>query len=171
MRVPDRLFVNIVAPPSFPGSGNFPVKVYIHGGYVLASSYGAADSTFPMIVHAYTHLCAHRFLQFGSPHGLSGSAQYIAAERNEVWVNIGYRLSAFGFLASDEPRVDGNFGFKDQWIAMEWVKENIGAFGGALHLVVRAGIVLTRRRRESGRRAYNRSLGRIVEPESRPHPR
>ncbi|OSD05090.1 carboxylesterase [Trametes coccinea BRFM310] len=98
----DPLFVNIVSPPSFPAQGNFPVKVYIHGG----------------------------FLQFGSPHGLSGQAQYISAERSEVWVNIGYRLSAFGFLASDQPKIDGNFGFKDQWLALLWIRDNIKAFGG-----------------------------------------
>ncbi|KAI0268158.1 carboxylesterase [Gloeopeniophorella convolvens] len=96
------LFVNIVTPPSFPSQKNFPVKVYIHGG----------------------------FLQFGSPHGLSGQAQYIAAERSEVWINIGYRLSVFGFLASDKPEIKGNFGFKDQWVALEWVRDNIEAFGG-----------------------------------------
>ncbi|KAI0628606.1 carboxylesterase [Trametes polyzona] len=98
----DPLFVNIVSPPSFPAQGNFPVKVYIHGG----------------------------FLQFGSPHGLSGQAHYVSAERSEVWVNIGYRLSAFGFLASDEPKIDGNFGFKDQWLALLWIRDNIQAFGG-----------------------------------------
>lgn len=70
------------------------------------------------------------FLQFGSPHGLSSQAQYVSAERSEVWVNIGYRLSAFGFAACDEPLIKGNFGFKDQWMALEWVKENIASFGG-----------------------------------------
>lgn len=73
-----------------------------------------------------------RFLQFGSPHSLGSQAQYVAAERDEIWVNIGYRLSAFGFLACDEPRVDGNFGFKDQWLALEWVQANIPSFGGTL---------------------------------------
>ncbi|KAH9060929.1 carboxylesterase [Lactarius vividus] len=96
------LFLNIVIPPSFPEKNNFAVKIYIHGG----------------------------FLQFGSPHSLGSQAQYIAAERSEVWVNIGYRLSAFGFLACDKPRIEGNFGFKDQWLALEWIHENIGAFGG-----------------------------------------
>ncbi|KAA1466532.1 carboxylesterase [Dentipellis sp. KUC8613] len=96
------LFVNIVIPPEFPSKKSFPVKLYIHGG----------------------------FLQFGSPHGLGSQAQYVSAERSEVWVNIGYRLSAFGFLACDEPKVDGNFGFKDQWLALEWIRDNIEAFGG-----------------------------------------
>ena len=75
-------------------------------------------------------MSASRFLQFGSPHGLSGQMQHVAVDRNQIWVNIGYRLSAFGFLASDEPQISGNFGFKDQWLALLWVKENIESFGG-----------------------------------------
>lgn len=78
-----------------------------------------------------THLRSQpSFLQFGSPHGLSAQAQFISAERSEIWVNIGYRLSAFGFLACDEPRIEGNFGFKDQWLALLWIRDNIAAFGG-----------------------------------------
>ncbi|KAF9485573.1 carboxylesterase [Pholiota conissans] len=96
------LFLNIAIPPSFSAKKGFPVKVYVHGG----------------------------FLQFGSPHSLSSQAQYIAAERSEIWVNIGYRLSVFGFLASEKPALSGNYGFKDQWLALEWIKENIEAFGG-----------------------------------------
>ncbi|KAH8115897.1 carboxylesterase [Phellopilus nigrolimitatus] len=99
------LFLNVVVPPSFDPTSSlakFPVKVYIHGG----------------------------FLQFGSPHGLASQNQYIAAERNEIHVSIGYRLSAFGFLACDDPRIEGNFGFKDQWLALQWIKENVSSFGG-----------------------------------------
>ncbi|KAJ7228409.1 Alpha/Beta hydrolase protein [Mycena pura] len=96
------LFLNIVSPPSFPATTGFPVRAYIHGG----------------------------FLQFGSPHGLSSQGHYISAERSEVWVNIGYRLSAFGFLACDTPAISGNFGFKDQWLALLWIRDNISSFGG-----------------------------------------
>ncbi|KAF9454428.1 carboxylesterase [Macrolepiota fuliginosa MF-IS2] len=96
------LFLNIVVPPSFPAERNFLVKVYIHGG----------------------------FLQFGSPHSLSSQAQFIAAQRKEIWLNIGYRVSAFGFLASDIPRLDGNYGFKDQWLGLKWIRDNIASFGG-----------------------------------------
>ncbi|KAI6044174.1 Alpha/Beta hydrolase protein [Pisolithus marmoratus] len=98
----DCLFLNVVCPPHFTEESKCPVIVHIHGG----------------------------FLQFGSPHGLSSQAQYAAVERQQVFVNIGYRLSVLGFLASDEPRVDGNFGFKDQWLALCWIRENIAAFGG-----------------------------------------
>ncbi|KAH9479263.1 putative esterase [Psilocybe cubensis] len=96
------LFLNIAIPPTFPEVRRFPVRVYIHGG----------------------------FLQFGSPHTLGSQAQYIAAERSEIWVNVGYRLSAFGFIACDKPKLTGNYGFKDQWVALEWIKANIEAFGG-----------------------------------------
>ncbi|KZV99974.1 alpha/beta-hydrolase [Exidia glandulosa HHB12029] len=96
------LFLNIVCPADFQVLSKLPVKVYIHGG----------------------------FLQFGSPHGVNSQSQYVACERGEVWVNVGYRLSAFGFLANGEPYVGGNYGFKDQWLALEWVKANISAFSG-----------------------------------------
>lgn len=79
-------------------------------------------------VSSCPHHCS--FLQFGSPHGLSSQAQYVAEERNELWINVGYRLSAFGFLASSEKAISGNFGFKDQWTALEWVRANAAAFGG-----------------------------------------
>ncbi|KAK0240977.1 Alpha/Beta hydrolase protein [Armillaria nabsnona] len=96
------LFVNIFVPPLFPSQKGFPVKVYLHGG----------------------------FLQYSSPHRMTYQNQFVAADRSEVWVNVGYRLSAFGFLACDKPKIIGNFGFKDQWIALEWVRENISVFGG-----------------------------------------
>ncbi|MFW6011425.1 MAG: carboxylesterase family protein, partial [Desulfosalsimonas sp.] len=44
---------------------------------------------------------------------------------------INYRLNAFGFLphpALEDPT--GNFGLKDQVMALEWVRDNIEAFGG-----------------------------------------
>jgi para-nitrobenzyl esterase len=39
-----------------------------------------------------------------------------------------YRLGAFGFL--DDPELGANFGFLDQVAALEWVRDNIDAFGG-----------------------------------------
>ncbi|KAF8137391.1 Alpha/Beta hydrolase protein [Boletus edulis] len=98
----DPLFLNIAVPSSSTSTSKLPVKVYLHGG----------------------------FLQFGSPHDLNSQAQYVSQERSEIWVNIGYRLSVLGFLACDEPRVNGNFGFKDQWLGLLWVRDNIAAFGG-----------------------------------------
>lgn len=56
----------------------------------------------------------------------------MAEIRKEIHINIGYRLSVLGFLACDEPKIDGNFGFKDQWLALQWISENIASFGGKL---------------------------------------
>ena len=90
---------------------------------------GTLSRSFEVFLHLKNIKC-NRLLQFGSPHSLSSQAQFIAADRSEVWVNVGYRLSAFGFLASNKPKLNGNYGFKDQWMALEWIKANIEAFGG-----------------------------------------
>src|ERR1700684_2255273 len=87
---------------------------------------------FPRRIKDIVTCDAIRFLQFGSPHAVSAQAQYVCAEMSEVWVNIGYRLSAFGFLASHKPKLTGNYGFKDQWLALQWIRENIESFGGAI---------------------------------------
>lgn len=49
-----------------------------------------------------------------------------------ITVEIQYRLGAFGFLASEDVKDHGqlNAGLLDQRRALEWVKENIAAFGG-----------------------------------------
>lgn len=116
----------------------------------------------------HTYLSSHssdfsRFLQFGSPHGLSSQAQFIAAQRKEIWVNIGYRVSAFGFLACDVPRLSGNYGFKDQWLALGWIKENIAAFGGRyLTSGVGAGLNHQDLHRKSGGYAVDGAFCRYV---------
>lgn len=49
-----------------------------------------------------------------------------------IGVNINYRLQLFGFMygsAVFESGV-GNLGYKDQHLALRWLQENIGAFGG-----------------------------------------
>jgi len=47
-----------------------------------------------------------------------------------VVVTINYRLNIFGFLALDDGVVTGNYALADKILALEWVKENIAAFGG-----------------------------------------
>lgn len=56
------------------------------------------------------------------------------AQDGIVVVTINYRLNAIGFFASqetyDEYGTTGNWGLLDQIKALEWVQENIAAFGG-----------------------------------------
>jgi len=58
------------------------------------------------------------------------------AKQGIVVVEPNYRLGAFGFLAHPELTEEsgigasGNYGLLDQVAALEWVKENIAAFGG-----------------------------------------
>jgi len=57
------------------------------------------------------------------------------ARRDIVVVTVNYRLNMFGFMAHPEitkenPQAASNFGLMDQRLAMEWVKDNIAAFGG-----------------------------------------
>lgn len=47
-----------------------------------------------------------------------------------VLVTFNYRLNVFGFLAADDESCKGNFGLKDQSMALEWVRNNIVPFGG-----------------------------------------
>ena len=52
-----------------------------------------------------------------------------------VLVTINYRLGVFGFLATPDLAKEadgaaGNYGLLDMVAALEWVKENIGQFGG-----------------------------------------
>lgn len=47
-----------------------------------------------------------------------------------VYVTINYRLGVLGYLYLDDYPTSGNNGTLDQLLALEWVKENIAAFGG-----------------------------------------
>ncbi|XP_014677827.1 PREDICTED: fumonisin B1 esterase-like [Priapulus caudatus] len=55
---------------------------------------------------------------------------------NMVWVSFNYRVGALGFLALDglasnsHSYTSGNYGLMDQIAALEWVRDNIRAFGG-----------------------------------------
>ncbi|KAF2199956.1 alpha/beta-hydrolase [Delitschia confertaspora ATCC 74209] len=47
-----------------------------------------------------------------------------------IGVSINYRLGVFGFLASTEAGISGNFGYKDQALGFHWIKKHIAGFGG-----------------------------------------
>ncbi len=109
----DCLFLDVYAPavsrPELPqGDARWPVMFWIHGG---GNAMGAGDQLDP---------------------------SRLAAEHGVVVVTINYRLGVFGWFshpalrASAENRDDasGNFATLDMIRALEWVRDDIAAFGG-----------------------------------------
>ncbi len=112
----DCLYLNVWAPAE-PPSRPLPVLFWIHGGGNQSGS--AADEV---------------------PLGLGGlfyDGRTLVETRDVVVVSTNYRLGVFGFFAhpelgAEDPErpVSGNQGLLDQRLALEWVRDNIGAFGG-----------------------------------------
>lgn len=110
----DSLYLNIWKPA---GKGEkLPVLVYVHGGS----------------------------LQTGQPWYEAYSGEGLA-RKGVIVVNMGYRLGIFGFfadreLAAESPNgTTGDYGLLDQICALEWVRDNIAAFGGDPENVTLAG--------------------------------
>ena len=78
-----------------------PVMVWIHGGGFQAGS--------------------SRPTSYGPSHLL---------DKNIVLVSMNYRLGIFGFLSTGDSVAPGNFGLKDQVLALKWVQQHIKSFGG-----------------------------------------
>lgn len=61
--------------------------------------------------------------------------EYFMDTRRVILVTFQYRLGVFGFLSTGDEVAPGNFGLKDQVMALRWVKHNIAYFGGNPDLV------------------------------------
>lgn len=83
------------------------------------------SSTEKLPVIVYVHGGGFRCGDVGSKH----SADYFMDE-NVIMVNFHYRLAALGFLSTENSILPGNFGLKDQAMALKWIQENIASFGG-----------------------------------------
>ena len=71
----------------------------------------------------------------GGTNSTAYSGQYWADSEDVVFVNFNYRLNIFGFPGG--PNVEKNVGLLDQRMAIEWVRDNIGKFGGdPNHIVI-----------------------------------
>lgn len=109
----DCLYLNVWTPAT---GGHLPVLVYLYGG-----GFTCGD---------------------GSEYRYDGESM---AKRGIVAVTVNYRLGVFGFLAHPELTKEsphhssGNYGLLDQHAALEWVKQNIAAFGGDPGRVTIAG--------------------------------
>ena len=101
----DSLYLNIWKPAG--DVSGLPVLVYIHGGS----------------------------LQTGQPWFADYSGEGLA-EKGIIVVNLAYRLGVFGYYADEQLIAEsacgttGNYGLLDQIKALEWVRDNISAFGG-----------------------------------------
>lgn len=61
-------------------------------------------------------------------------------EKDVVLVTFNYRLAFFGFTSTGTSDVTPNAGFKDQVLALKWVRDHIAHFGGDPHCVTLMGI-------------------------------
>lgn len=100
----DCLNLNIYRPKQRGSTKPLPVLVHIHGGS----------------------------FNFGFGHGRQISNLVGWAAEPFIGISFNYRLGAFGFLASNLTESEGllNVGLKDQALLLEWVQDNIAAFGG-----------------------------------------
>ncbi|XP_043275530.1 juvenile hormone esterase-like [Venturia canescens] len=105
----DCLYLNVYTPKTNPVT-LYPTIVYIHGG-AFTRGHGGADYVGP---------------------------QYIM-DKDIVFVSMNYRLGALGFLSTGDAAAPGNFGLKDQLLALRWVNENVKAFGGDPQRITLAG--------------------------------
>jgi carboxylesterase type B len=93
-----------------------------------------AVSTFSVIIICLrTHhspLTTHNFLGFaiGNTNSPFYNGKYFAEAQDAIFVTVNYRLNIFGFPGY--PGIPQNAGLRDQRAAVEWVRDNIRAFGG-----------------------------------------
>jgi para-nitrobenzyl esterase len=103
----DCLFLNVWRPAAAAPSAKLPVMVWIHGGAFVFGSGSFPDST-------------------GGPFTRQGV----------VLVSINYRLGRLGHFAhpalsrENPEELKGSYAYMDQIAALEWVQQNIAAFGG-----------------------------------------
>ncbi|KAJ3998821.1 Alpha/Beta hydrolase protein [Lentinula boryana] len=103
----DCLTINVIKPATATTSSKLPVLVWIFGGGFELGGPQMYDGT----------SIVERSIELGEP---------------VIYVSMNYRVTAFGFLASQEVKDAGvgNLGLQDQREAFRWVQKYIGAFGG-----------------------------------------
>ncbi|KAK3110262.1 hypothetical protein LTR53_015626 [Teratosphaeriaceae sp. CCFEE 6253] len=104
----DCLYLNVIRPSGYENEA-LPIGVWIHGGGLVMG--GTADQRYNL------SFIVQNSVDIGKP---------------IIGVSIAYRLTGWGFLASTEVSGSGqtNVGLRDQRLALHWLQENIGAFGG-----------------------------------------
>jgi carboxylesterase type B len=77
-------------------------------------------------------------LIFGVSDSVNEGPEYLL-DHDVVLVTINYRLGALGFLSTGTEDASGNLGFKDQVLALRWIRDNIEKFGGNSSMVTLMG--------------------------------
>ncbi|KAJ5899519.1 hypothetical protein N7495_004263 [Penicillium taxi] len=106
----DCLYLDIWAPSTATQDSKLPVKVWVYGG---SETEGSVSD--PLYDGCNT------------------------AEAGSILVSINYRLGPLGFMALETAGIHGNQGIQDLILGLEWVQENIAAFGGDPKKVVLFG--------------------------------
>ena len=108
----------------FPGQSNSEDCLYLN----LWSPAKSPKDKMPVLVWIY-----------GGGFSMGSSSQYDGrplAEKGVILVTINYRVGQLGYFvypelsAEDPHHVSGNYGILDQIAALQWVHDNIAAFGG-----------------------------------------
>ncbi|PVH74427.1 putative extracellular lipase [Cadophora sp. DSE1049] len=105
----DCLTINVIRPSGTKTKDKLPVMVYIYGGGFQEG--GSSDGRYNM------SYMLQNSVQMGEP---------------AIMVSMNYRLQGWGLIAGDDVRGQGvtNLSLRDQRLALEWIQENIEAFGG-----------------------------------------
>ncbi|KAI1846889.1 hypothetical protein JX266_007110 [Neoarthrinium moseri] len=114
----DCLSINIQAPSGTSAGANLPVLFWIHGGGFSTGASAISSNTTSLSDAVYQGGKLVNFsVEIGQP---------------VIFVSANYRLSLWGFLASQEVTDAGvgNLGLKDQRMALQWVQKCITQFGG-----------------------------------------
>ncbi|XP_025830548.1 venom carboxylesterase-6-like, partial [Agrilus planipennis] len=64
----------------------------------------------------------------------------ILMDKDVVYVSLNYRVGILGFLSTEDSVIPGNFGLKDQLMALKWIQKYISAFGGNTDSVTITGM-------------------------------
>ena len=95
------LLLDIWASANATASSALPVRVWLYGGSNMAG--GISNPLYD---------------------------QCNVPDTNAIAVSLNYRLGPLGFLALDSADFGGNQAVLDQLLGLQWVQENIAAFGG-----------------------------------------
>ncbi|WP_454860060.1 carboxylesterase/lipase family protein [Promicromonospora soli] len=112
----DSLYLNVWRPTE-PASDKLPVLVYVPGG-----GFTTGSGALPLY-----------------------DGEALASSGQVVTVTLNYRLGVLGFLSHPELAAEsgsgtsGNYGILDQIAALDWIRQNVAAFGGDPDRVTIAG--------------------------------